>query len=135
MMAAMPGWSPYDDLIGPFYNTTGLRALLGISRQAIDQRVRRGTLLRVMTRDREALYPVFQFDGDEMRQPVQQLLGQLTALDDDGWVRATWFATPAEVLDRHTPRDVCTDPGLWDTYGVLATQLADETAQRWAGVP
>lgn len=136
MVAALPRRSEYDELVGPFYDTAGARAVLGVSRQAITQRAERGTLLRVLTRDGRALYPVFQVDAGRVRPEVVTLLGALKALDDvDGWVRAAWFATPAESLGGKAPRAVCTDPDMWAELGTAAVEHAREASQRWSAAP
>jgi len=49
MVAVLPSVHPYDTAIGPFYDTGGLSQWLGVSRQALADRVRRGTLLACRT--------------------------------------------------------------------------------------
>ncbi|MGW8566968.1 hypothetical protein [Isoptericola sp. NPDC055881] len=134
MVGALPRRTTYDALVGPFYDIAGVRRLFGdVTRQAVDQRRRRNGLLRVITRDHHSLFPVFQFDRGRVRPEVLDLLGPLGAIDDqDGWIRATWFATPAAALDGQTPRQVVTDPAAWERYGSAAVDLAVETADRWS---
>src|SRR5687768_2454505 len=57
MLAALPTVHPLDQPLGPFYDTTGLVAWLGISRQALFDRVRRGTALACRTVDGHLVYP------------------------------------------------------------------------------
>ena len=48
---------------GPFYSTAGLaRVLGGVSRQAIEERRRRRTVLALRTADDAWVYPAFQLD-------------------------------------------------------------------------
>lgn len=49
MVAALPTVHPLDEPLAPFYDTAGLVAWLGISRQALFDRVRRGTVLAART--------------------------------------------------------------------------------------
>ena len=52
MAAAIPLPSPWDEVLGPFYGTGQVRRLLGgITRQAVDDRVRRRRLLALRTAD------------------------------------------------------------------------------------
>ncbi|HYZ99081.1 MAG TPA: hypothetical protein VE575_10055, partial [Acidimicrobiales bacterium] len=59
MLAAVPQPSPWQEL-GPFYTTSGLARLLSVSRQAIEERRRRRTILALRTADRVWVYPAFQ---------------------------------------------------------------------------
>lgn len=101
MVAALPAVHPWDTELGPFYDTTGLIEWLGVSRQALADRVRRGTLLACRTSDgRHLLYPVFQFDRvGQVRPGVVDVVGILTRAGADGWAVATWLTTPSRAFD------------------------------------
>src|SRR5918994_7447941 len=62
MLATVPEPSPWREL-GPFYSTAGLApGLGGVSRQAIEGRRRRRTILALRTADAAWVYPAFQLD-------------------------------------------------------------------------
>lgn len=68
MLAAVPEPSPWS-AVGPFYSTTGVRRLLGgITRQAVEDRRRRGSLVALQTAEGTWVYPAFQFD--ERNRPI-----------------------------------------------------------------
>lgn len=130
MLSVVPQAHVYDAAIGPFYTTDGVRKLLGgTSRQAVADRVRRGTLLQVRSSDGVMLYPAFQFEGTQVSARVREVLAQFRAADVDGWTVASWFGVPAEDLAGCTPRDWLADPAR-DLEPVL--RLAAATAARWS---
>ena len=125
MLRAMPRRSPWDDILGPFYTTGGMRAALGISRQAIGNRVKTGSLVRVRTAEGESLFPAFQLhEGVPIRglKPVVQALRTGT---DDEYAIAQWLATPHG--DRPSPAERLADG---DQEDVL--RQARHTASVWA---
>lgn len=129
-LAAVPRAHLYDDVVGPFYDLTGVHRILGgVSRQAIHDRVKRGTLLQVRTSDQALLYPTFQFDGTDIAPRLRQVLARLRATDVDGWTIATWFSTPSAELDGSTPREVLEQPGA---PVEPVEQAATAAARRWA---
>ncbi|MEO3935192.1 hypothetical protein V3N99_00390 [Dermatophilaceae bacterium Soc4.6] len=100
MVAVLPSVHPYDTAIGPFYDTGGLSQWLGVSRQALADRVRRGTLLACRTQDGHLLYPLFQFArSGEVRVGIVDVVGTMTRAGVDGWVTGTWLTTPSPVFD------------------------------------
>ena len=92
MLAAVRGAHVYDELVGPFHTTAGVQTLLGITRQAVHARVKRGTLLRVLTSDEVALYPTFQFRGAQVPPPLRRVLATFRETPVDGWTVAAWPA-------------------------------------------
>ena len=63
MLAALPAPSPWRE-IGPCYSTRGIAAVLGgVSRQAIEERRRRHTIVALRTADGTWVYPAYQLDG------------------------------------------------------------------------
>jgi len=119
----------YDKQIGPFYNTTAVRKLLGnVTRQAISDRVKNHSLLRVTTADGVQLYPTFQFANCAIRPEIREILSVFRDAPVDGWAIAQWFTTPAHDLANRTPRAVLDeDPSLLE----YVLPLAQGTAQRW----
>src|SRR3972149_5274841 len=51
MTSAVPAPSPVNDEIGPFYRTDQVVSLLGITRQAVNERLRQRSLLRKEARE------------------------------------------------------------------------------------
>lgn len=130
MLATVPRAHDYDELVGPFYGVEALRTLLGSSRQAIHDRVTRGTLLQVRTSDGVNLYPTFQFDeAGEVPAPVRRAIQALRRSGADGWTIAAWFSTPAQALGGLSPRDWLLDTER-DARTLLS--LAEQTAALWA---
>lgn len=106
MMAALPTVHDLDRPLGPFYDTTGLVAWLGISRQALFDRVRRGTVLACRTSDGHLLYPSLQFGRTGLvRQGVQEAVGVFTRRGVDGWSIGAWLTTPSAAFDGHSAVD------------------------------
>ncbi|WP_156044043.1 hypothetical protein [Cellulomonas sp. HZM] len=130
MLAAVPRAHLYDQLVGPFFDLEGVRRLLGgTSRQAVHDRVKRGTLLQVRTSDDVLLYPAFQFDGTDVSPRIRQVLIHLRDAGVDGWTIATWFSVPAADLDGDSPRTRLVDAGAPIEP---VEQLAIAAARRWA---
>ena len=93
--ALIPTPHPFVQL-GPFYTTRSVTKWLGITRQALDQRVRARKMLGCPTADGgQRVYPVWQFTDDG--RPIPQLAEVLDTLRqaiDDPWTWATWLAAP-----------------------------------------
>lgn len=101
LIAALPQIDPAAAAIGPFYDTAGLTAWLGISRQALHARVARRRMLAVTTTDTppRTLYPAWQFTGTG--DTLAGVGEALDALAPAGWsdlTTALWFAGPTEEL-------------------------------------
>jgi hypothetical protein len=93
--ALIPTSHPFAQL-GPFYPTRAVTKWLGITRQALDQRVRARKMLGCPTADGgQRVYPVWQFTADG--QAIAHLPAVLDTLHegiDDPWTWATWLAAP-----------------------------------------
>jgi hypothetical protein len=130
MLAAVPLPSPWAEL-GPFYSTTGLaRVLGGVSRQAVDERRRRRTVLALRTADGAWVYPAFQLDGHN-----RVVAGLADVLDrfrpdtpDDEWMVASFLAAPQPGLGGRTIVEHLRDGG--DRRAVV--DLAEDRATRWS---
>lgn len=128
MLAAVPEPHPWDEQIGPFYDTPALVRLLGITKQAVADRAKRRTVLRVTTRQGRHLYPVFQFEGRTLHRGFSAVLQEFRDAPVDGWAVASWLTTPAAALDGETPAAWLRAGG--DTAPVV--HLAADAAARWS---
>lgn len=130
MLAAVPQPSPWSEL-GPYYSTAGIaRVLGGISRQAVEERRRRRTILALRTADGVWVYPAFQLDD---RNRVVTGLAEVLArfqpqTTDDEWMVASFLAAPQPGLDGRSVVDHLRAGG--DLRRAL--DLAGERAARWA---
>src|SRR4029453_14358831 len=129
-LAPGPRPPPWAEL-GPYYSTAGIaRVLGGVSRQAVEERRRRRTILALRTADDLWVYPAFQLDD---RNRVVRGLGDVLArfrpaTADDEWMIAAFVAAPQPELGGGTIVDHLAGGG--DLADVVA--LADERAERWA---
>ena len=106
MVAALPSVHPWDAAFGPFYDTAGLMQWLGVSRQALADRVRRGTLLACRTTDGHLLYPILQFGRTgQVRPGVIDVVGILGRAGADGWAVGLWLTTPSDAFDGESAVD------------------------------
>lgn len=130
MLNAIPTAHPFEGF-GPFYDTGGLIRWLGISRQALHQKVRSRQLLAPVTGNGQRVYPAWQFAPDGSSLPG--LSGVLTALLEatDEWTAAIWLTTPSARLQGKSAVEVLgCRPGGTGAQAVLA--LAREDADRWS---
>lgn len=120
MLAALPTVHPLDQPLGPFYDTAGLIAWLGISRQALFDRVRRGTVLACRTADGHLVYPSLQFGRNgAVRAGVVEAVGAFTRRGVDGWSVGAWLTTPTPVFGGQSAIDY------------LVVHRSSPTAVRW----
>ncbi len=130
MLAAVPEPSPWAEL-GPFYSTAGIaRVLGGISRQAVEERRRRRTILALRTADDVWVYPAFQLDDrNRVVRGLADVLARFRpATADDEWMVAAFVAAPQPDLGGRTIAEhLAGGGGLADVVA-----LADERAERWA---
>ena len=129
MLATVPEPSPWDEL-GPFYSTAGLaRVLGGVSRQAIEERRRRRTVLALRTADDAWVYPRSSSTsttascGAWPTSSTASTPRPRRRLDD----RLVPGRSPARARRRQRGR---APAGRGDLVPVLA--LADERADRWS---
>jgi hypothetical protein len=118
--ASAPVASPWDDLVGPFLRSEGVRARLQISRQAVAAKAARRRLLRTVTIDGEHLYPLWQFDGDHLVTGLAEMLALFPEQSVDGWTLAAWLRTPDPDLDE-APLDVLARGELDRVHAVAHT--------------
>lgn len=127
MLATIPTTHPWDAQIGPFYDTSAVVRLLGVSKQAVADRVQRRTLLAAHTAQGRIVYPTWQFAGQRVIPAVSRILARFRTSPVDGWAIAAWFTTPAVMLDHTSPIDWLTGGG----DGTPVQVLADDMAARW----
>jgi hypothetical protein len=130
MLAAVPRPSPWAEL-GPFYSTAGIaRVLGGVSRQAVEERRRRRTILALRTADGVWVYPAFQLDErNRVTRGLAEVLDRFRPqTPDDEWMVAAFVAAAQPGLDGRTIVDHLQDGG--GLAPVL--DVADERAARWA---
>src|SRR5665811_987497 len=93
--------NPMADLVGPFYDTTGVQTLLDVSKQAVSDRRKHGSVLAMRTGDGLWVYPVFQF---EARRVKPELAGVLRVFrGHDGWTAGVWLTTRNDELEGRSP--------------------------------
>lgn len=115
-----------NEEVGPFYDTPSVMTVLGgVSKQAVDARRRKHTILALRTADDRWVYPVFQFT-DSTVDP--RLVPAIQALKDaPGWSTALWFVTRNPDLDNQTPLDWARG----DQPEELLVASARRTAREW----
>jgi hypothetical protein len=128
MVAALPLGHVFDEITGPFYDTSGLIRWLGITRQALHQKVARYAILACPLDDGGLVYPTWQFLGSGATIPaLRDVLLVLTEGTDDPWMAALWMRAPSEELDELRPAD-------WLRQGRdphVLIELAQETVAGW----
>lgn len=106
MVAALPLGHAFDEISGPFYDTSGLARWLGISRQALHQRVARHAILACSLEDGGVVYPTWQFlDSGATIPSLAEVLTALAKGTDDPWIIALWMRAPNEDLDGNRPNE------------------------------
>ncbi len=132
MLAALPTVHPLDAPLGPFYDTAGLVAWLGISRQALFDRVRRGTVLACRTSDGHLLYPSLQFGRNgSVRPGVQDAVGAFTRKGVDGWSIGAWLTTASSAFDGQSAVDYLVVHRSSAAAVAQVAQLAAADAATW----
>lgn len=100
----------WDHHLGPLLGASEVADLLGVgTRQAVHDRARRGGLLALHRGSRQVRFPAFQLidrPGSVTKVALPGLRAILSAFDAAGidtWTVASWFCTPAELLEARTP--------------------------------
>lgn len=132
LLAAMPQFDgPWGPAIGPVYRTDQVRALLGgVSRQALNDRVKRSTLLAIKTREGVTVYPAWQFTEGQVLPGLAEVL-KVFAADEHGeivdrWTLASWLRIGLDELDGGSVAD-----RLLAGDAAAARQAAAHAAARW----
>jgi hypothetical protein len=129
MVAALPGAHPFDTVAGPFYDTPALVTWLGVTRQALHQRVRARQVLACRTADGHTVYPAWQLSPSGQSIPgLPEVLAVLVGAAADPWTVAIWLRTPSDDLGGLTAADWLAEGR--DPAPVLEAARADSA--RWA---
>ena len=100
--------------------------LAGISRQAVQARRMRGTLIGFFHGRRDALYPREQFDG---RGRILPSLGEvLEVFDGDGRQAWSWLTRPCAALDDARPLDRLRDDAVEEVVAAARGHLQGDFA-------
>ncbi len=108
--------NPMVELLKPFWSSSKLQQEFKASRQALDSRMRVGSLLGLKTGDGQLVYPVFQFVRDTkgaliVRAGVIDMLKVVRNSEGyEPWMFATLLRTPAPELEDLTPIEWMRDP-------------------------
>lgn len=118
----------WEDLLGAFYDTDGVRQLLArggepVSRQAVHKR--KG-LIALATGSGQTVYPAFQFRGRTLAPGLDRVLDLLPGDLVSRWTVASWLVSPEAELDDERPIDV-----LFAGPGAAVDRVVD-AAGRWA---
>jgi len=96
----------WTDAVGPFYDSDGVRSLLGnVSKQAVSDRVHRHRLLALRTESGRLVYPAFQFSHRRVVDGLGDVLAVVAPDDTEAWFVASWLSTPDPALDGRSPID------------------------------
>lgn len=103
MLRSIPRRHVHDERIGPFYDTAGVTRLLArngraVSKQAIDDRISRMTILVAKTADGHNAFPAFQFNGNDVDHGLREVLRAFREAPVDGWTIAAWLKAPSPAL-------------------------------------
>ena len=121
------GADTLDSDIGPFFDTAGLSAWLGVSRQAIYRQKRQREILAITTLDRRLAFPAWQFSQAKEPLPaLPEVLAELDPTDEHAVGSALWLITPARTFGGATPAELLR---RGDLEAVLA--VAREIAAAW----
>ncbi len=122
---------------GPVWTTEQVRLALArdgkpVSRQAIDDRVKRGTLLALQVKEAgERAYPLWQFKQDTYGWTVMTGLADvLQAIPESSmsrWTLSSWLQRPNQLLNNQSPLEALQKG---DSKHVLS--LANSAAERWS---
>lgn len=118
--------NPMADLVGPFYDTPRVQALLDVSKQAVSDRRKHGSVMAMRTGDGLWVYPVFQFEGRRIKPALTGVLRVFRGYD--GWTACVWLTTTNDELGGRSPL-------TWLTQGLdedVVLRLAAHAAHQWA---
>lgn len=130
LLSLVPEPSPWDARHGPFYSSAKVAALLGdVSRQAVADRRKRGTLLGLETSDGLVVYPTWQFaDDGQVHRWVATLIRPFASHKVDGWDVAGWLTSTFKALGGSSPLQYVQAGGDLATVAELAKAAASRLA-------
>jgi hypothetical protein len=136
MLAVSPAPAPKNKMaeqVGPtYFDTAGVMVVLAepgaapVSKQAVEHRRKRGTVLALQTSDKRWIYPTWQFRHNDVMPGLPSVLGVFRR--HPTWSVATWLTTPSGDLDGKTAVEWLED----GQEPERVMRLARHTAARWA---
>jgi len=127
MLDAVPTAHPWEKL-GPFYDSAGLTAWQGITRQALHQKVKHHQILAPTTGNGQRVYPAWQFTPDGRIVPGLVDVLRILLPTSDEWTVALWLTTATSRFNDHSALDLLL---AGDQTGAVKN-AALEDAERWA---
>lgn len=114
----------WTDAVGPFYDTEAVMSLLGgVSKQAVNDRVRRHRLLALRTGSGRLVYPAAQFHDEQVVNGLGEVLDVLVPDNTEAWMVASWLSTPDPELGNRAPFEALRAGAVDDVMGA-ARELA-----------
>lgn len=114
----------WTNSVGPFYDTEAVMLLLGgVSKQAVNDRVRRHRLLALRTGSGRLVYPAAQFHDERVVDGLGDVLDVLVPDNTEAWMVASWLATPDPELGDRAPFEALRAGAIDDVLGA-ARELA-----------
>jgi hypothetical protein len=100
MIATVPRENPFNDAIGPFYDTAGLTNWLNVQKQRLTTLRQQRRLLAIKTTKNRIVYPAFQFGaGGELLPHLSEVVTVLESVMENPLSLARWLNTPSERFD------------------------------------
>jgi hypothetical protein len=126
-----PAPGAFADLVGPVYSTRALEQMWGVSRAAISKRATSGTLFALKV-EGVNVFPLFQFDGHEVRRDVVEITREMARSGVDPFTIAAWMRTPlpvsSDAMASSSPVDMVAQ-GRAEIVWEAARQVADAWAR------
>ena len=86
------GLRALDDALGPFYDSAGMQAWLGLSQEEVTDLVLNKKVLAVEAEPGDFLFPASQFGENGAFLPrLAEVLEVLRESDSDSWTHALWL--------------------------------------------
>lgn len=115
--------------LGPLLSSAHVRALLGVSRQRVDELLRGRRLIGLLDTAGRRQFPAFQFhDG----RPLEFLVAAYWTLADatvDEWTAASWCVSPDDALEGLSPSQWARQGRPHERLATIARQDAAPLAQ------
>ena len=92
--------SPWNEVLGPFFDDAGLRRWKSLTDEALVQLLEIGAVFYVTTADGTRLFPKFQFDDEGQPLPHLAEIWPLLRTAYGEWDAASWLNIPMPDEDR-----------------------------------
>lgn len=120
----------FSKQMGPVYTASTVCTVTGLSASQLEEKRLALEVLSAVTVDGTTIYPVFQFEGAEVRSGITDLLSIFAPYAFDGWSLISWFTLRSAELGNLSPVE-------WvELHGAdeRVKSLAQEAAYRWSAV-